>query len=118
MAQHLDGLKILAKLEDLDAYSHKAALQFPKYERHVLSAEIRSTLDRLLHLTIMAAKRYHKKATLQELDIEVEYLRALVRKAWRLRYITEHRYEVWSRHINEIGRMVGGWIKTVQGSGR
>ncbi|MCK9514107.1 MAG: diversity-generating retroelement protein Avd [Pigmentiphaga sp.] len=118
MSHHLDGLKILTKLEELDAYSHKVALQFPKYERHVLSAEIRTTLNRLLHLTVTAAKRYHKKTTLHDLDIEVEYLRALIRKAWRLRYITEHRYEIWSRHIDEIGRMVGGWIKSVQGNGR
>lgn len=102
MAQHLEGLRILAKLEELDAYSHQVALQFPKYERHVLSAEIRSTLNRVL----------------QDLDIEVEFLRALVRKARRLGYITPNRYEVWSRHIDEIGRMVGGWIRSVSGDSR
>jgi hypothetical protein len=118
VAQHLEGLRILAKLEELDAYSHQVALQFPKYERHVLSAEIRSTLNRVLHLTVQAAKRYHKKTTLQDLDIEVEFLRALVRKARRLGYITPNRYEVWSRHIDEIGRMVGVWIRSVSGDSR
>jgi hypothetical protein len=115
---HFEGLKILAKLEDLDAYSHQVALQFPKYERHVLAAEIRQALNQMLHLTVRAAKRYHKKTTLQDLDIEVEFLRALVRKARRLGYITPRRYEVWSRHIDEIGRMVGGWIRSVSGDGR
>jgi hypothetical protein len=38
-------------------------------------------------------------------------LRHLVRKAWRLGYITPRRLEVWTRHIDEIGRMVGAWIK-------
>lgn len=118
MSHHLEGLKILTKLEELDTYSHQAVQQFPRVERHVLSAEIRGTLNRLLHLTIQAAKRYHKKTTLQDLDIEVEYLRALVRKARRLSYITDKRYEIWSRHIDEIGRMVGGWIRSVSGDGR
>jgi 23S rRNA-intervening sequence protein len=118
VSHHLEGLKILTKLEELDTYSHQAVQQFPRVERHVLSAEIRGTLNHLLHLTIQAAKRYHKKTTLQDLDIEVEYLRALVRKARRLSYITDKRYEIWSRHIDEIGRMVGGWIRSVSGDGR
>lgn len=118
MSQHLEGLRILAKLEELDTHSHQAVLQFPKFERHVLAAEIRGTLNRLLHLTVQGAKRYYKKTTLQELDVEVEYLRALVRKARRLGYINVNRYEIWSRHIDEIGRMVGGWIRSVSGDGR
>lgn len=112
----LDGFKILAKLEELDAYSRQAAMQFPKYERHVLCAEIRASCNRLLRLTIQAAKRYHKKTTLQELDIEIEVLRGLVRKAHRLRYINHKRYETWSREIDEVGRMLGGWIKSQSNS--
>lgn len=110
----MDGLKILAKMEELDAYAHKAMLQFPKYERHVLCAAIRETSAGIIRLVVRRAKRYHKKTSLQDLDIEVEYLRTLVRKAHALGYINVHRYEVWSRHIDEVGRMVGGWIKHVK----
>lgn len=113
---NLDGFKLLAKLEELDAYSHQAAMQFPKYERHVLCAEIRHSCNRLLRLTIQAAKRYHKKTTLQDLDIEVEILRGLVRKAHRLRYINHKKYETWARQIDEIGRMLGGWFKSQSNS--
>jgi four helix bundle protein len=109
---NLDSFKLLAKLEELDAYSHQVSMQFPKYERHVLCAEIRASCNRLLRLTIQAAKRYHKKTTVQDLDIEVEVLRVLVRKAHRLRYINQKRYETWSRQIDEVGRMLGGWIKS------
>jgi len=103
-------LKILAKLEELDAYSHQVLIQFPKYEKHVLAAEIRSTLAQLIKLTVRTAKKYYKKTTLQDLDVEVEYLRNLVRKAHRLGHINDHRYKVWSTHINEVGRMIGGWL--------
>lgn len=105
------GLKILVKIEELDAYSHKACLQFPKHERHILAAEIRTCCNSLLRLSVRAAKKYYKKTTLQDLDIEVEILRAMVRKAHRLQYIDIHRYEVWSRLVDEIGRMVGGWLR-------
>ena len=102
---------ILTKLEELDAYSHNALFQFPKYEKFVLCAEVRSCLAGIIRLVVRAGKRYHKKTTLQDLDIEVEYLRCLVRKAHRLKYINTHRYKVWTEHINEIGKMTGAWIK-------
>jgi len=39
----LDDLTILTKLEELDAYSHGTLINFPKYEKFVLCAEIRQT---------------------------------------------------------------------------
>jgi hypothetical protein len=108
----LDDLAILTKLEELDTYSHKALIEFPKYEKFVLCAEIRQTLTSLIKLTVRAAKRYHKKTTLQDLDIEIEYLRGLVRKSHRLKYINTRKYGIWINHVNEIGKMAGGWINS------
>lgn len=108
----LDNLMILTKLEELDAYSHKAVIGFPKYEKFVISAEIRQTLTEIIKLVVRAAKRYYKKTTLQDLDIEIEYLRSLIRKTHRLKYIDTRKYEIWIRHVNEIGKMVGGWINS------
>ena len=104
-------MTLLTKMEELDAYAHHVLLQFPKYERHVLCAEIRGAMNAALRYAIRAGKQYHKKTTLQDLDIQVEVMRSLVRKAHALKYITTHRYQVWSGHINEIGAMVGGWVK-------
>ena len=81
-------------MEELDAYSHKALVQFPKYEKFVLCAEIRQTLTAIIRLTVRTAKMYYKKTTLQDLDIEIEYLRSLIRKAHRLEYINTRKYEI------------------------
>lgn len=102
---------ILTKLEELDAYSHNALIQFPKHEKFVLCAAIRQTLSDIIKLVVRAGKRYHKKTTFQDLDIEIEYLRCLIRKSHRLKYINIHRYDIWTNHINEIGKMAGAWIK-------
>ena len=110
----LENLIILTKLEELDAYSHKALVQFPKYEKFVLCAEIRQTLTAIIRLTVRTAKMYYKKTTLQDLDIEIEYLRSLIRKAHRLEYINTRKYEIWIKHVNEIGKMAGGWINSVK----
>jgi hypothetical protein len=102
---------LIERIEELDAYSHQVMHQWPKIERHVLAAEVRATLLRIRRICAIAWKRRQKSAALFDLDVEIEVLRHLVRKAWRLRYITAQRLEVWTRHIDEIGRMVGAWIK-------
>ncbi|MCD6006911.1 diversity-generating retroelement protein Avd [Halomonas sp. IOP_31] len=110
--QHLRPFEaMITKLEELDDYSHVALRQYPKAERHLLAADTRQCLDKILRLTLAAWKRYHKKTTLGELDVEIEVLRHLVRKAERLRFITPRRYKVWAEHINELGRMLGGWLR-------
>ncbi|WP_427340592.1 hypothetical protein, partial [Caloranaerobacter sp. DY30410] len=62
--------KILQKTYDMILYGNVCLKQFPKHEKHVLAADIRRTMYNLLQLIIRANKKYHKKTTLQEIDIE------------------------------------------------
>lgn len=58
------------------AYGYIALRQFPKFEKHVLAAEMRQAMWGILRLIVVCNKRYHKKTTLQELDAELDLLRA------------------------------------------
>ncbi|WP_296639227.1 diversity-generating retroelement protein Avd [Roseinatronobacter sp.] len=109
----MDDLKIRQKCEEMIAYGYIALRQFPKFERHVLAAEIRDAMWGVLRLIIITNKRYHKKTTMQDLDAELDLLRSQVRTAFALRYIDLKKYEIWSRHIDEVGRMIGGWFKSL-----
>lgn len=100
----------------MDAYTHNVLHQFPKLERHLLCADMRATMGKLLRLVVVAWKRRQKSSTLFELDVEVEVFRGLIRKAHRLGYINVNRLDIWMRHTNEIGRMIGAWIKSEGGS--
>lgn len=102
-------LKIKQKIEDMMGYAYPALAQFPKSEKHALAAEIKASLRRLLELTIRCNKKYYKKTTLQDLDIELDVLRSYVRLAFVLRFLPPQKYENWGRMNDEIGRMVGGW---------
>lgn len=113
----MDDLKIRQKCEEMIAYGYGALRQFPKAERHVLSQEIRNTMWGLLRLIIICNRRYHKKTTMQDLDAELDLLRSQVRMAKELGYLPFKKYEVWSRQLDEIGRMVGGWLRSLQGRG-
>ena len=69
---------LLQKCTDMIEYGYTVIRQFPKSERHVLSAEIRQSMLQLQRLIIVCGKKHHKKTTLSELDTELEVLRAQV----------------------------------------
>lgn len=95
-------------------YAHTALRQFPKAERHVLSAEIRGACWRLLRLIIVCNKRYHKKTTLQDLDAELDLLRSLVRLSHQLGFMYFKHYEKLAVQLDAIGGMAGNWIKAMR----
>ncbi|MBN8452264.1 four helix bundle protein [Accumulibacter sp.] len=98
---------------------------FPKHEKYGLTLEIRRAAYETYAFIVECQKRYYKKTTLANLDIRHEQLRMLVRLAHALGYFEftngkraerspaaagEHRYVALSRLIDELGRMIGGWI--------
>lgn len=111
-------LLIRQKCEEMIAYGYVALRQFPKFERHVLAAEMRQVMWGILRLIVVCNKRYHKKTTLQELDAELDLLRSQVRISKELGYLDFKKYEYWARLNDEIGRMVGGWIKVFAGNSK
>ena len=109
----MEELKILQKTFDMINYAYPALAQYPKGEKFALVADIKRCMDVMLARIIEANKKYDKKTTLQELDVEVEKLKAYVRLSYNLGFLPPKKYEQWSGLVVEIGRMVGGWIKSV-----
>lgn len=109
-----EDFKILQKCYDMIEYGYVALRQFPKSEKHTLAAEIKRSMYELLRLIIRANKRYYKKTTLQDIDIEIENLRYLVRLSNGLGFLPFKKYEIWTRTLNEIGKMLGGWMKSMK----
>lgn len=68
-------------------YGYLALKQFPKHETHVMGAEIRRSMLTLQRLIITAFKRYHKKTTLTDMDIELTMLKRMIRTAKDMRYL-------------------------------
>lgn len=108
-----NDLMILQKCYDMIEYGYMALRQFPRSERHTLAAEIKRSMYELLKLIIRANKRYYKKTTLQDMDVELMNLRYLVRLAHSLGFLPFKQYENWSEMLSELGRMLGGWFKSI-----
>ena len=99
---------------------------FPKFEKYGLCQQIRNTAYSVCGYVIEAQKRFQKKTSLTNLDIAHEQLRMFLRLAFELGYFkfkegvtpeknsektAEHRYLTISRMVDELGRMIGGWIQ-------
>lgn len=113
-----EELIIKRKTEEMIQYGYICLGHFPKTERHTLAAEIKTAMFQVLRLIITTQKRYHKKTTLSELDIALELLKSLVRLAKDLTFLPFRQYEHWQRQNAEIGKMLGGWIKSANASGQ
>ena len=85
--------------------------------------EIRHKTIEIHNLCIEAHKKYTKKTTLSNLDIAHEQLRSLWYTFWKLGYFAYKdnrkgknidpmkRYLVISTIVDQIGQMIGGWIR-------
>lgn len=106
-----EPLMLQIKLEQIMQFSHERMTQFPKSEKYRLCSEIKECISDALHDTIRMQKKYYKKNTLQDIDVEIEYLRVLVRAAYSYRYISSGTLGVWMQHVDEAGSILGGLIK-------
>lgn len=111
-----EDLMILQRIFDMMEYAYGALAQFPKSEKFALVTDIKHSMDILLSRCIEAQKRYYKKTTLQDMDVEVMKLRAYIRLSFQLGFLPVKKYEIWSEKMVEIGKMLGGWIKSVKES--
>lgn len=107
-------LVIQQKVYDMIMYAYPAIEQFPKSQKFSLAQDMKKCLDSIMRLVIMANKKYTKKTTLQELDVENEALKIYIRMAFELGYLPPKKYEIWSQQAVEVGRMIGGWIKSAR----
>lgn len=104
---------------DTIQYGYTCLRQFPKSEKFTMVADIKNSMYTLLKLLIRASKKYYKKNTLQDADIELQYLKTMIRLASELKthpngapFLSIRQYEIWAKQLDEIGRMLGQWIKS------
>ena len=102
----------MQKMYDLILYIYPVLVQFPKSEKFSMVAEIKKSCFEILRLITRANKEKQKLEHLRKLDANLELLRTQIRLSVDLKFIPIKKYEVISKYLAEIGRMLGGWIKS------
>ena len=86
---------------------------FPKFEKFVLCTQIKNLVLEISRIIIRANKSKSKKRFLYRIYVKLEELRLLIRFAHEREYLSHKKYELASKKVNEIGRLLGGWLKSL-----
>lgn len=85
--------------------------KFPRSQKFLLGDRLQTqalgVLDSLIAATFSRERAGHLRAA----NLELEKLRFGIRLAKDLRHLDFGRYEHAARAIDEVGRLVGGWLK-------
>jgi len=87
---------------------------FPRKDRYTLGQKCETVLLNLLEAIILASNlsKQEKLPVLRQASIKVDLLRVFFKLGKDLKIIDNKKYIEFENSINEIGKMVGGWIKT------
>lgn len=108
----LRDLKVFQKTYDMFLYLHTILKKFPKSERFTLVQRIENAALDVLQAIIQANHDSLRKDSLTLASVELEKLRIFIRLSKDMKFISIQEYEMLSQFTTEIGRMIGGWIKS------
>lgn len=106
-----EELEVFTRTYDFILWMFNHTAKFPKSSRFSISVRIENQLLSLLEKITEANRLNNKLPKLREADNIIEHLRILVRISKDMKFIDITSYEFASRSLNEIGRLLGGWIK-------
>jgi hypothetical protein len=87
---------------------------FPREQRFLLGDRMQSiAMDVLENLIEARFSRINAKL-LKAANIGLEKLRHMLRLAFEFRYITMKKLEHASRLIDDVGRLIGGWLRAMK----
>ena len=86
---------------------------FPKKSRYAIGTKIDSLfLDTIEFLFIASyLGKEQKLPILQKAGGKLDLLKFFLQISWELKVLDNKKYTVLSEQLNEIGKMLGGWIR-------
>jgi len=105
-------LAIFEKTYELILWLYPTVNKFPKSQRFVLGQHIESTVLKILEEIIQANQEMNKLLYLKQISVDLDKLRILIRLSKDLKFISVKQYQFAAEKVNEIGKMLGGWIKS------
>ena len=108
---------VFTKTHNLVAWLLPKSERFPKAYRSTLTHRlVTSSLEVLerLHEARMAVGR-KKVDRLRAADASLAKVRAHILMIHHLRWLTDGQFAHVSRMVDEVGRLLGGWLRTLEG---
>jgi hypothetical protein len=103
---------VITKHYDLCLWLVPHINKFPRDHRFTLGDRIVGGLYDILEMLLEAAYTGRKREVLLRANLKLEQLRYLIRLSKDLRLLSLQRYEHAAELTDEVGRMLGGWLKS------
>jgi hypothetical protein len=104
---------IFTRTYDLIRWLIPATVKFPRQQRFVLAEALQRTALDFQERLIEAGLAEKPRPILKQADVSLTKLRFYLRLCRDLELITSGQYEHASRMATEVGRLLGGWVKSV-----
>ena len=105
-------LAVIARTYEFVIWTCQHIAKFPRSYRFTLGEQLELRLYRILEDLLRAKYSKERMAILQAVNMELELLRFQFRLAKDLQCLNVKSYGYAAEKVNEIGQMVGGWLKT------
>lgn len=109
-----NDMPILKKLNELYKVFLELRKLIPKQDRHTIYERSEQTLLDTIQMLFHAgyAKSDTKKIVLEKASVKLNLLRFLIRTMKETKILDTKKYIRLQELIDEIGRMLGGWIRS------
>jgi len=104
-------LLVISKMYDLTIWCCQRIANFPRDRRYTLGDRIERRLYDVIEALLRAKYARERADILREINLQLEMLRFQFRMAKDLRCLSIEAYGYASRSVNEVGKLVGGWLK-------
>lgn len=89
-------------------------IRFPKTKRYTLGQKLDTLSIDLLELLVSLSHADDRLASLVQMSIKLELLKVLLRLAKDTQAIQNSHYIALQTQLQEIGKMLGGWIRSTK----
>jgi len=89
---------------------------FQKDSRYTIGTKIDSLFLETIELIIKASysDKLEKLISLKNASVKLDLLKFFLQIAWEIKSLDNKKYILISEKLNEIGKMLGGWIKVLK----
>ena len=112
-----DTFIILQKIQDMRQYAYPIMMRWSVAEKYAIGNDMMHCMNELLELAVAVRWKHFKKTTLTDLDIKNKTLQVYIKDAFELKILKGiSSYKEWTRRSEEIGKLIGGYIQTINGA--
>ncbi len=104
-------LLVIKRAYDFSKWLFGHTGKFPKSHRFSLAVRLENAILDFIEYATVANMRRDKLPLLKNADEALARLRILFRFSYEMRFINLRSYEHGCTQLNELGRLLGGWIK-------